>query len=408
MAIPKPRKLTPAEVREAGFLEKEKSEITLEYIRDLFACRMGEKEARFNTYDKFILPPGKLHNENAIETTIGRYITNLVSLPKKYLEKYGYINKPFDADTLGSIEGQMSVMILDDEMTTKDYAEYLDNGEWLGMGTAYFLCPTMNYDINVPIKEVIEKRDELFEKYKDQVRRGENSAALEIEKEVLALAKKKIKEKNNEAYDFFESGVGKFGNNYKKTSIMAGAIQNPYTKQLDILKSNYIDGVDPKDFPKFSNLTIVGGYSRGVETQSSGYERKKIDNALQTIVLDDAGTDCGTMLTLKTIIPKKMKKLFLNRYVVTSDIRNPILLTEKNIDEYVDKEVRLRSPMMCKSEHICNKCAGELFYKMGVKNAGLLNDTMAGVLMNASMKKFHDATVKFSEIEISDYIRKDS
>ena len=102
-----------------------------------------------------------------------------------------------------------------------------------------------------------------------------------------------------------------------------------------------------------------------------------MDNALQTVTLDDEGTDCGTMFTLKTIIPKKLKKLFFNRYVVTNDIRNPILLTADNIDEYVDKEIQLRSPMFCKSNCYCNKCAGELFYKMGVKNAGLLNNTMA-------------------------------
>lgn len=408
MKIPAPKKLSLTELRDCELLEKEKKDITLTYVRDLFACKMGEENAKFNTYDKFTLPAGRLYNKETIETTLGQYLVNLVILPEVYLKKFGYYNGVFDKDKLEGIETQMASMILDDEMSTRDYAEYLDNGEWLGMGVAYFLCPTMNYDINVPIPEVIAKRDELFEKYKDQIARGESAAAEKIEKEVLALAKQKIKEKGNEAYDFFESGVGKFANNYKKTSIMAGAIENPYTKKLDILKSNYIDGIDPKEFPKFTNLTIVGGYSRGVETQSSGYERKKLDNALQTVVLDEAGTDCGTMYTLKTIIPKKMKKLFLNRYVVTTDIRNPILLTEKNIDEFVEKEIRLRSPMFCKSEHICNKCAGELFYKMGVKNAGLLNDTMAGVLMNASMKKFHDATVKFSKIEISDYIRKDS
>lgn len=267
MAIPKSRKLSLAEVRDSGLLEKEKSEITLDYVRELFAVRMGEPGPKFNTYDKFTLPAGKLYNKDAIETTVGRYLTNLVVLPEVYLKKFGYQNEPFDADKLSSMEGQMSSMILDDEMSTKQYGEYLDNGEWLGMGVAYFLSPTMNYDINVPIPEVIAKRDELFEKYKDQISRGESAAAELIEKEVLALAKQKIKEKGNEAYDFFESGVGKFGNNYKKTSVMAGAIENPYTKKLDILKSNYIDGVDPKEFPKFTNLTIVGGYSRGVETQ---------------------------------------------------------------------------------------------------------------------------------------------
>lgn len=262
MSITAARKLSLAEVRDSEILTKEKSEITLEYIRSLFACFMGETKPRFNTYDKFTLPAGKLYNKDAIETTLGKYLVNLIVLPECYLKKYGYSNDVFDKDKLGSIESQMGNMILDDEMTTKEYGEYLDNGEWLGMGVAYFLSPTMNYDINVPIPEVIEKRDELFEKYKDQVARGESAAAEAIEKEVLALAKKKIKEKGNEAYDFFESGVGKFGNNYKKTSIMAGAIENPYTKKLDILKSNYIDGIDPKEYPKFTNLTIVGGYSR--------------------------------------------------------------------------------------------------------------------------------------------------
>ena len=245
--------------------------------------------------------------------------------------------------------------------------EKLDYGEWLGMGTSYFLVPTMNYDINVPIPEVIEKRDELFEKYKEGIRRGESAIAEKIEKEVLELAKQKIKEKGNEAYDFFESGVGKFENNYKKTSIMAGAIENPYTKKLDILKSNYIDGVDPREYSKFTNLTIIGGYSRGVATQVSGYQAKKLRNALQGVVIDDAGTDCGTKHTLKIIIPESMKNIFINRYVLDGNGKL-VLLTNENIDSYTGKEVKLRSPMYCKSEHICSKCAGELFYKMGVKN----------------------------------------
>ena len=171
---------------------------------------------------------------------------------------------------LKKIDSRIGEMVLNDELTTKEFGEYLDYGEWLGMGTAYFLVPTMDYDIYTPIPEVMEKRDELFEKYKDGIKRGDSSVAEKIEKEVISLAKQKIKEKGNEAYDFFESGVGSFENNYKKSSIMAGAIENPYTKKLDILKSNYTDGIDIKEFPKFASLSLTGGYSRGVETQSSG------------------------------------------------------------------------------------------------------------------------------------------
>ena len=260
MGIPTAKKLTDNDVRE--LLSLEKNEITMEYIRGLFGCVMGKPAARFNTYDTFTLPAGRFYNKETIETTIGRYITNLVMLPDSYLKKFGYINTPFKKGVLEDIEDQMANMVLNDEMSSKEYAEYLDNGEWLGMGTAYFLSPTMNYDINVPIPEVIQLRDELFEKYKNGVKAGESAVADKIESEVLDLAKKKIKEKGNEAYDFFESGVGKFANNYKKTSIMCGAIQNPYTGKLDILKSNYIDGITPEEFPMFSNLTLIGGYSR--------------------------------------------------------------------------------------------------------------------------------------------------
>ena len=115
MAIPKSKTLSLQEIRDCGILEKEKSEITLEYVRDLFACHIGESEPKFNTYDKFTLPAGKLYNKEAIQTTIGRYLTNLVSLPEVYLKKYGYVNKPFDKDTIGDIEGQMAAMILDDD-----------------------------------------------------------------------------------------------------------------------------------------------------------------------------------------------------------------------------------------------------------------------------------------------------
>ena len=86
-----------------------------------------------------------------------------------------------------------------------------------------------------------------------------------------------------------------------------------------------------------------------------------------------------------------MKNQFLDRYVLNND-GSLTLLTRENIDEYIEKEIVIRSPLFCKSDYICNKCAGEFFYKMNIKNAGLITNTMAGVLMNASMKKLNLAS----------------
>lgn len=396
------KKLSPQEARE--FLALTRDDITLDFMRENFACIMGNDAPKYNTYDKITIPRGRFPGQNeTIESTLGRFIVNLVVIPESYHLKHGYCNEELTKGAISSIESKMGDMVLNDEMTVKEYADYLDYGEWISMGTVNFLGPTMDYDINIPIPEVIKRRDELFEKYKKEIKRGESAIAEKIEKELLNIAKKKIKEKKNPAYDFFESGVGSFANNYKKTSIMAGAIENPYTKKLDILKSNYIDGIDINEYSKFSNLTLIGGYSRGVATQTSGYQRKKIDNAVQSVVLDEAGTDCGTKYTLDIEILPDFTKLFTNRYIVEDG--KLILLTKENITKYVGKVVHMRSPMFCKSQNICNKCAGELFYKMGVKNAGLLNSSMSGVLMNASMKKFHDATIKFNRIDIEKFIK---
>lgn len=395
------KKLSANDIRELLALEPD--ELTMDKIRELFACFMGQNAPKYNTYDKFTLPAGRLGNDTPIETTVGRYIVNLLVIPASYREKYGYVNKELTKKNLGAIEKQMGEMLLDDEMTVGEYATYLDRGEWLGMGSVYFLGPSLNYNINLPIKEVTEKRDELFEKNKEAIKRGDSAVAEMVEKEVLKLAKDKLEMSDNEAYDFYRAGIGTFENHYKKTSIMGGAIENPYTKKLDIMKSNYTEGVSKEEYPKYSNLTLVGGYSRGIETQTSGYEAKKIRSALQTVVLDEDETDCGTTHYLEFVIPKEMKDMFINRYVL--DGGKLTLLTNKNIDQFVGKNVKMRSPMYCKGEKICSVCAGKLFYKLGIKNVGLVTDAISGVLMNASMKKFHDATVKFTHINIEEFIK---
>ena len=59
---------------------------------------------------------------------------------------------------------------------------------------------------------------------------------------------------------------------------MGGALENPGTGEYTITKSNYFDGMSKEELPVFNNLTIQGGYGRGVETQNTGYETKKITN----------------------------------------------------------------------------------------------------------------------------------
>jgi hypothetical protein len=395
------RKLTQAETREV--LSLKDTDINMKLLKDYFAVSLKQKEPRYNTTDTLMLPKGTLNNEEMIETTIGRYIFNLYVLPQRYLNKFGYQNVEYNTGNIKTLESRMDYMLMEDQLDTKEFAQFLDRAEWLTMGTAYFLSPTMNYDINVPIPEVMKRKEELFNQYKEEIAKGDPNVAELIERELVDMAKKILKEKGNEAYDFFLSGEFDFGNNYKKTSIFGGALENPYTKKLSILKSNYIDGISKDEFHHFANLTIIGGYSRNVETQKGGYETKKINNATQVITLDERESDCGTTQYLKVTIPESMKSMFINRWVL--DGSKLVLLDENNISKFVGKETQMRSPLLCKTAKICGKCAGESFYKLGITNAGLLSTTLSGNLMNMSMKKFHNTSLKFSKINVDNFIK---
>ncbi len=398
----KKRMLKKEETSEILSLKNE--DITMELLRSYFAVKKGKDEPRFNTFDTLKMPKGHLYNKEEIETTVGRYLANFYVIPEKYLKKYGYQNVTFNKKATEELEKKMATMLLNDEIEIKDFIQFTDNGEWITLGTSYFLVPTMDYAMTVPLPEVMKRREELFKEYEEGIKAGDPNVADTIEKELLSMSKKILKENGNEGYDFFESGEFDFGNNYKKTSIMGGALENPYTKKLNILKSNYVEGIKKEEFPYFANITVTGGYSRNVETQKGGYETKKINNSMQILVLDDKGSDCGTKNYLKVSIPEKMKNMFLNRYILQGSGKL-LQLTEENIGNYVDKETMMRSPMFCKNEKICNVCAGELFYKMNVKNAGLLTSTLSGSLMNLAMKKFHNTSVNFSKIDISKYIK---
>jgi hypothetical protein len=60
----------------------------------------------------------------------------------------------------------------------------------------------------------------------------------------------------------------------------------------------------------------------------------------------------------------------------------------------------MRSPLYCLGgEVICNKCAGEGFYNLGIENVGLTTSSIGSNLLNKYMKTFHDATVHMIEID---------
>lgn len=397
--------------QQSAFLTLKSADITNTMLRRVFGCTEKMTNPPFSLQDQMSLPAGfktadgkNLYVKSTTLTTLGRFVYNLFVVPPSYLKKYGYVNETLGKSGEGKFEDKCGDMILNDEMTTDEYAEYLDKAEWITMSMSRYVLPGYSLAALEPQKEVIERRNELYKKYGDEIHTNPDVMDA-VESELISMAKKGLDEKDPIGYDYFKSGDSAVGNSYKKGSILGGTMEDPVSKKPLFIKTNYAEGTSIKEYKDVSLLTLEGGYSRAVKTADYGYLSKQINNACGPIVLDpDPHSDCGTHKFLEITIYDKIKSLFIGRFVLDPSGKL-VELTDGNIGNYVGKQVKMRSPMFCLGDKICSKCAGTLYYKLGISNIGLLTSNMGGALLNKSLKKSHSVGISFSLLNTADYIK---
>jgi hypothetical protein len=394
--------LNEEQVKEIFSLITEEN-ITMDLIKDLLVTRR-DSPAKYSPNDTFDLPAKKLYNDKAIVTTVGKYLVNQFLLMPNIIKHTGYINRTLDKGGIGFLEDSLAELLLTDKITTNDYIDYIDKAQWLGFAPSFVVSPGYGYDIVVPLDTVNKRKEELIKKHEQSLKDNDPVAATAIERELTDLAEEELRLNDVMGMDYFDSGTSKgFGNNYKNMSIMRGSMpNNSEPGKFHVTTSNLMDGIDKEEFYKYADLTVLASHSRAIGTQKGGYVSKQLNASFQTLMLDDKGTDCGTRMTIPFELTKGNKGQFLYRYIKEGD--KTVLLDKTNVDSYIGKSVEFRTPMYCTSEKICNKCAGELYYMLGIKNTGLLSARVGSSLMNMALKKFHDTTLKYNEIKIDNFI----
>lgn len=354
---------------------------------------------KFMVYDKITIPKGRYcNNKEPINTYVGLLIFNKYLFEEELYPVMGYINETVDAKGVEKMDDKMSKALLDDTITPEMMGRYLDKFQWF-FTISNVLSPSMTEKTASVLPEVEKKKEELFKKHKDDV--DDPIVAANIEKELLNTASKVIG--NDPGMDLYNSGAAaSYSNNYKAMFVMKGPIRDTYNGEYKTVKSCYSEGIAKDELqPHFDSL-VYGAYSKGVGTQVGGYLTKKFLAAFQTVVLDRKGSDCGTKMTLTITLTKKNAGLFLYMYIVENG--KLVLLDESVMDKYIGKTVHMRLPLYCLGDKICNHCAGELYYKLGITNVGLTTSKMTGSLLQKSMKKFHDSSIKLSKISIDDLV----
>ncbi len=119
--------------------------------------------------------------------------------------------------------------------------------------------------------------------------------------------------------------------------------------------------------------------------------------------MDEHGSDCKSTNYIDIKLTNENYSLFKDRYIVKG--KDLVLLTDENKDKYINTNCKFRSPMFCINKNgICNKCAGELYYSLGIKSVGLIMNLIGGALVTLSLKKFHNMSVSLTDIDFDKYL----
>ena len=336
------------------------------------------------------------------KTTLGRLIYSKIIIEGCEIQNViPFVNYVIYEGTNGKNEDIIATAAKEGRMSVAQLYKYVDSRDWLGFQLHAVITTSFTMKVLKKPKEVKELQDKLVKQNKKRLEEGDVRVAEEIENALIAKTKEVLKD--DIGMDLYNSGArGSVSNNLKNMNLMRGAVKNSATGKYDIITDSLMDGLDKKNMASHSNTILEGAYPKTVDTQKSGYLTKELSSSMQTEMLDEPGSDCGSKRTLDIVIPEKRTSDYLYRYIIENG--KLVCLTSDVINKYIGKTVHMRSPMYCGGKYICSKCAGENFYMLGKRNIGLLTTRVSSTCLRLSMKKFHSNLIHTKELDLKDLL----
>ncbi len=382
------------------YLSMKPEDFTLSEITNMFADMVnnenginhsGKRKSRHNTWDKMTIPKGYFYpDQPEIKTTVGKFLANKFMLEGSgIIASTGFIDDTMNKKVLSNLDNLVGELYMEDLIDRKMFNGYIDRRDNLGYWLNGMLAHTISEKMLKPLDEIEKKKAELCEKYRKEIEEGNIDVMTQISDELVKYAKELLK--GDPGMDLYDSGDLDFGNNYKNNAIIKGAVINKITNEYDFIETSFMDGIEIKDIPAHANSILAGQFPSSIATKDSGYIGKKLLALLQMMEVDERGTDCHTKNLIPITITNTNKND--NLYTLIDEGEQLKMLTKENISSYVGKTVMMRSPMSCANPKICSKCAGNLFYYLGIKNAGLFGVQVSHASLNLALKAKHNTVV---------------
>jgi len=343
-------------------------------------------------YNRVInLPAGYLPMiKEDVKTTLGILLVNIYLNHYPYGDKGVYINGRSTPNTWN----EYALAKLNKSLDVTAHIRF-ENVTGVLDGMAEMAVPSATRKSMEPSDAVIKYRDELFEKYKDQL--NDPAILSDIQAELSRFLKEELKGDPSLGYLIKDKS---FDVTRLQTYATFGAEPDFFDEsKVSLVRPSLTEGWGVNEMPVLVNGSRSGSFWRGAGTAVGGYKTKVISRIFQNYHI--RGEDCGTQLGRLVKINAVNAPMYVGRYVVGK--ANPLTLSE--LKAAIGKTLEIRSPGYCKQSQTdtCKRCVGDVV----ANAAGSVNSmaiTMTSAIMSSAMAAMHTTALSTNKYSFRDRI----
>lgn len=390
-------------------IEIKPEDITSTYVVELFGEFDGKR--RCNPYDLITVPKGAYGIEGSkrgvnvkpFTTTVGKLIWNKMYILRNpdIFEVVGWVDEIVTKKAFNELYKKLGYLLLEGKISRESLKRFVMTTQ-LTMPYVQFLSPSFTDKMLLSSSVIGKEKKKLIKENQAAFDAKDVKVVDKVSKQLLNYAEDYLSD--DSAFDMFKSGAGgDVGNNLKNMFVLRGAVRDPDpTKGYNIITSNYIDGVSEDEYAALANSLAEGPFNRSKKTETGGYWEKLMLYSMQHLSLLPAGSDCGTKRTIDVTLTEDNIGDYMYCYYMQGN--KPVEITSENMNSLIGKTVKLRFASLCeaKNGHFCNICAGNLWYRLGITNVGLITPQIPSKLKNVFMKSFHSNQVVLTDMNVAE------
>ncbi len=357
-------------------------------------------EPLFKVEDKIKLVKGDLPNvSDSISTTLGNVIINL------YLCVYPFGGKvPFFTGKTQGHDIERYIISKAQEYTKDappdaifphEIAKYKMSAS--ALAPFAIICCASGSRVSMTIKkEVLELRDQLFEKHKDELSNPAVVADIEAQ-----CVKYDTELRKGDVSDGYFMGDKKLQGVGRKKQLISYGLEGGLGGELQLIKKSLSEGIDFKDIPLYADAVTAASQSRGLLTAQGGelvkYNLRMFQNSY---IKED---DCGTKGYIDFFVSAYNYNILPTRFMFVGN--STVMITKEAAKDLIGKRIKLRSPGYCNTggRNFCKHCVD---VNIAARPNGIATTTSRGssIIMNVAMKKMHGTVLEGFDFILAEHI----